>query len=257
MKRIVILVTLGLLVSSCGARCKSAPRKPPPKQAEVSAEKAVPESSIPVINTPLEYIAYFKTTAIQEMQIYGIPASITLAQGILESGSGKGRLARQANNHFGIKCHDWTAAKIYHDDDKAQECFRKYKDPKNSYRDHSEFLTNRSRYASLFKLKMTDYKGWAKGLKKAGYATDSKYPKKLISLIERYELYVFDEKSKRKKSKKKSSSEAVSKTHRVQKGDTLYSLSKLYNTTVDQIKIQNNLKSNELFIGQQLIISSN
>ena len=254
MKRIIILIFVGVLISSCGARRQSKARESAPKPVVVAPVESDKKINLPVINTPLEYISYFKTVAINEMHLYGIPASITLAQGILESGSGKGRLARQANNHFGIKCHKWTGDKIYHDDDEAQECFRKYKDPNTSYRDHSEFLANKKRYAGLFKLKLNDYKGWAKGLRKAGYATDPKYPKKLISLIERYGLYKFDEKSKNKLSKKKSSNDIITKSHVVQKEDTLYSISKLYNTTIDEIKEQNNLKSTELSIGQELKI---
>ena len=111
------------------------------------------------------------------MRKYGVPASITLAQGILESGSGQGRLSVEANNHFGIKCHKvGTGAKIYHDDDAAQECFRKYKNAKYSFRDHSLFLAERKRYSGLFDLEKDDYQGWAKGLRAAGYATDRKYP---------------------------------------------------------------------------------
>ena len=254
MKRIIILIFVGVLISSCGARRQSKARESAPTPVVVAPVESDKKINLPVINTPLEYISYFKTVAINEMHLYGIPASITLAQGILESGSGKGRLARQANNHFGIKCHKWTGDKIYHDDDEAQECFRKYKDPNTSYRDHSEFLANKQRYAGLFKLKLNDYKGWAKGLRKAGYATDPKYPKKLISLIERYGLYKFDEKSKNKLSKKKSSNDIITISHVVQKGDTLYSISKLYNTTIDEIKEQNNLKSTELSIGQELKI---
>ena len=257
MNRIIVLIFVGVLISSCGARRNSKRHETPTKPVVVVATKPVVKNTIPITNTPLEYISYFKSVAINEMHLYGIPASITLAQGILESGSGKGRLARQANNHFGIKCHNWAGDKIYHDDDEAQECFRKYNDPNMSYRDHSEFLANRKRYAGLFKLKMNDYKGWAKGLRKAGYATDPKYPKKLISLIERYELYKFDEKTKRKHSKMKSSSKTITQNHVVQQGDTLYSISKLYNITVDQITKQNKLNSTELSIGQQLRISTN
>jgi flagellum-specific peptidoglycan hydrolase FlgJ len=139
------------------------------------------------------YIADFAEISKVEMQKYKIPASITLAQGILESGAGKGRLAREANNHFGIKCHDWTGDRIYHDDDRSGECFRKYRNPEESYEDHSKFLTQRRRYAPLFELRQDDYKGWARGLKKAGYATDRNYPKKLIGLIERYELHKYDD----------------------------------------------------------------
>jgi len=138
------------------------------------------------------YIDNYYAIAIKQQKEHSIPASIILAQGILESGAGRGTLAVNANNHFGIKCHDWTGAKIYHDDDKENECFRKYKRVLDSYEDHSAFLVNRSRYASLFELETTDYKGWAHGLKKAGYATDPAYAYKLISLIEEYELHRFD-----------------------------------------------------------------
>ena len=162
MKRIIIFIFLGLLVTSCGSRRKTKQRKSTPKVVVTK-----PSKKTPVINSTFDYISYFKESAVNEMRLYDIPASITLAQGILESGSGKGRLARDANNHFGIKCHEWTGPRVYHDDDKDQECFRKYKDPSQSFRDHSEFLANRKRYAGLFKLKKDDYKGWAKGLRKA------------------------------------------------------------------------------------------
>ena len=127
------------------------------------------------------------------MKEYRIPASITLAQGILESGSGNSRLAVKGNNHFGIKCHsDWKGKTIHEDDDEKQECFRKYKKAEDSYSDHSKFLTQRGRYSFLFDYETTDYKSWAYGLKKAGYATNPKYPELLIRLIEKYELYKFD-----------------------------------------------------------------
>ncbi len=142
--------------------------------------------------TPEDYIAQWKEVAVRKMKEHGIPASITLAQGLLESGNGNSKLARDGNNHFGIKCTpDWTGGKTYHDDDAKGECFRKYKDATQSYEDHAKFL-QRQRYASLFELKPTDYKGWAHGLKKAGYATDPSYAPKLISLIERYELHKLD-----------------------------------------------------------------
>ena len=139
-----------------------------------------------------QYIDMWKDVAINQMVEYKIPASITLAQGILESGFGNSDLARKANNHFGIKCHDWTGAKFFKDDDKKNECFRSYSDASESYRDHSLFLTGRSRYAELFKLDPTDYKGWAKGLKNAGYATNPKYAELLIDLIEKNELHKYD-----------------------------------------------------------------
>jgi LysM repeat protein len=143
-------------------------------------------------NTPEQYIAEWKEVAVKKMKEHGIPASITLAQGLLESGNGNSELARQGNNHFGIKCTpDWTGGRTYHDDDKKDDCFRKYKDAAQSYEDHAKFL-QKSRYAGLFELKPTDYKGWAHGLKRAGYATDPNYPNKLIALIERYELDKLD-----------------------------------------------------------------
>jgi len=140
-----------------------------------------------------DYILTYKDVAMDKMGDYGIPASITLAQGILESGSGNSELAQKANNHFGIKCHKGWSGKTFHtDDDAKNECFRKYKSADDSYRDHSLFLTGRDRYADLFELKVTDYKGWAHGLKKAGYATNPKYPQLLIKIIEENRLYEFD-----------------------------------------------------------------
>lgn len=143
--------------------------------------------------TPEQYILTYRDIAVQKMQRHGIPASITLAQGLLESGNGGSRLAVEGNNHFGIKCKgSWTGAKIYHDDDEKGECFRKYPSPEMSYEDHSVFLTTSPRYAQLFTLKPTDYKGWAYGLKAAGYATNPQYAPILISLIERYGLDAYD-----------------------------------------------------------------
>jgi LysM repeat protein len=139
-----------------------------------------------------EYIAMWSATAMENMMNHKIPASITLAQGILESGSGNSDLAINANNHFGIKCHDWKGEKVYKDDDAKNECFRKYDNAAQSYADHSEFLTSKNRYSSLFTLDISDYKGWANGLKAAGYATNPKYPTLLIDLIERLNLHEFD-----------------------------------------------------------------
>ena len=146
-----------------------------------------------VTQAKLDYIDKFKYIAIEEMQRNGIPASITLAQGILESNSGKSPLATEANNHFGIKCHkEWTGRGYFYDDDKANECFRIYDNAEHSYRDHSEFLKTRSRYAFLFELKDDDYKSWARGLKSAGYATNPQYAELLIKCIEDLELHRFD-----------------------------------------------------------------
>lgn len=150
----------------------------------------------PTGNTPQEkYIEKYAPLAVSEMYRSGVPASITLAQGLLESCNGQSELARMSNNHFGIKCHNnWKGGKVYYDDDAKGECFRKYSDPSDSYRDHSDFLRYRDRYKFLFDYRVTDYKAWAHGLKKAGYATDPAYPKKLIKLIEEYDLHKYDKK---------------------------------------------------------------
>ena len=139
------------------------------------------------------YIDKFKDIAISEMKDYGIPASITLAQGILESNAGRSKLATEANNHFGIKCHtDWQGATYIQDDETKNECFRKYDSPEESFRDHSLFLTTRDRYKMLFDLDINDYAAWANGLRAAGYATNPQYPEKLISTIERFSLQRYD-----------------------------------------------------------------
>lgn len=144
----------------------------------------------------VSYINAYKDLAISEMKRTGIPASITLAQGIIESDMGRSRLASEANNHFGIKCHDdWNGPTIRHSDDRRNECFRKYRKPEESFRDHSDFLTSEPRYRSLFSLDATDYKGWARGLKKAGYATNPDYANMLIRKIDEYNLYIYDRSS--------------------------------------------------------------
>lgn len=143
-----------------------------------------------------DYIETWKEEAINQMNLYQIPASITLAQAVLESQYGNSKLSTEANNHFGIKCHKWTGETFIQDDDRKNECFRKYSNAKESFKDHSEFLKYRSRYAQLFELKMTDYKAWAKGLKKCGYATNPKYANLLIDIIEKYQLYKYDYPSK-------------------------------------------------------------
>lgn len=219
-----------------------------------------------------QYVLDFKDVAKENMRRHGIPASITLAQGILESGAGRGTLCVSANNHFGIKCHnDWTGDKIYHDDDSAQECFRKYDEAAQSYNDHSLFLTTRGRYASLFRLEKDDYSAWAHGLKAAGYATDPKYPEKLIGLIERYELAKYDAEvlgksyvpvvkapapvaTRPQDMPKPVEQQATlaAGSHQVQQGDTLYSISKKYNTTVDELMRLNGLAGNAISIGQVL-----
>ena len=168
-----------------------------------------------------DYIKEYKALAIDEMHRYNIPASITLAQGILESGSGSSKLAREANNHFGIKCHvNWTGAKSYHDDDLKQECFRKYNSVFDSFRDHSLFLSGRKRYSFLFDLRKTDYKAWAKGLQKAGYATNKSYAKSLINLIKEYDLAQYD----KKRIKKQDVNQFVNQSKIYEKNYTKYIL---------------------------------
>lgn len=200
------------------------------------------------------YINEFAQIAQYEMRAFGIPASITLAQGILESASGRGELTKKTNNHFGIKCHTgWQGDYDFHDDDAKGECFRKYNHPMFSFRDHSIFLASRSRYRFLFNYRRDDYKKWAYGLKKAGYATDKKYPQKLIALIDRYDLDKYDEEVV------DGGLETVRQpkrydvfTHVVVKGDTLYAISKRYSVPVEEIMRLNNLASTNLAIGQVL-----
>jgi flagellum-specific peptidoglycan hydrolase FlgJ len=234
---------------------------------QVQHVKKLQKSNKSLNKYSLQYIKRYAPIAVSEMHKYNVPASITLAQGILESGNGRSQLASKSNNHFGIKCHiGWKGGRVYHDDDEKGECFRKYKYVESSYKDHSEFLSGRRRYASLFKLRKSDYKGWAKGLKKAGYATDKKYPKKLIKIIEDYKLYEFDkfrekDLKKIKKETKRNQAKTITnskkrnqKNYKVKKGDTLYSIAKKFKTTVENLKDANNLSTNNISIGQQLTI---
>mgnify|MGYP002859369647 FL=1 len=251
MKKLLLYIAIIFFAYSCGTKRviynnkKTEPEKEKKvKRSKSKKIKGKKDLVIPKINNTEDYINYYSSIAMDEMIQFGIPASITLAQGILESGAGRGTLAVQANNHFGIKCHDWTGKKTFHDDDKKQECFRKYDNPEYSYRDHSIFLSNRGRYSFLFDLKKDDYKKWARGLKKAGYATDPKYSQKLIDLIERYELYKYDNKVLKKKNK----------LYKVKKGDTVYSISKKFNMPVDLIIKMNNIKDYELSVGETIII---
>lgn len=234
--------------------------KEPIKEREPEPE--VPQPTVVPTNVPYSdrvanYIKEFSDIAMEEMLQYGIPASITLAQGILESGAGAGELTRKANNHFGIKCHKgWQGDTVYHDDDERGECFRKYNDPKYSYRDHSLFLTERSRYQDLFKLKKDDYKGWAKGLRKAGYATDPRYPDKLIGIIERYNLQNYDSQVLGKKIVSQQPDDSKIATYSVQPGDTLYSISRRFNLTVETLMKYNGLTDNNIAVGQTLYLHS-
>ncbi len=206
----------------------------------------------------LAYIEKYKEIAKDNMIKNGIPSSIILGQAILESGAGTGPLSVQANNHFGIKCHvEWNGPSIRYTDDEENECFRKYNEPSESFKDHSYFLASRPRYASLFQLDKSDYKAWAKGLKDAGYATDPKYPDKLIALIERYQLNKFDSEVLENDYVLAIASNQPTintETHQVVKGDTLFSISKKYNLTIEELKKKNSLSDNSLSLGQSLII---
>ena len=211
------------------------------------------------VTTPmvLAYIEKYKGVAKDNMVRTGIPASITLGQALLESGAGTGPLSVQANNHFGIKCHkEWTGPSIKYTDDAENECFRKYDDPSQSFKDHSYFLTSRPRYAELFEFQKDDYKSWAYGLKAAGYATDSKYPDKLITLIEKYQLNRFDAEVLGKDfvpATKLAYADDAQK-YTVIKGDSLYSISKKFNISIDDLKRKNNLSDNTISLGQSIIV---
>ena len=281
----IVIAFLSFFIVSCGSKknvVKSSKRK---SSNQVTAIKKLPsvkqkahvkkltKKNSNLNKYTLTYIKKYAPLAVIKMHEYKIPASITLAQGILESGNGRSTLASKSNNHFGIKCHrGWTGKRVYHDDDKKDDCFRKYEYVEHSYNDHSKFLTGRKRYAFLFKLRKTDYKGWAKGLKKAGYATDKKYPKKLIKIIQTYQLYAFDKvkkkdlkkykKTKRKPvvvtastkvdTKNKKRTQSTKATYVVKKGDTLYSISRKTNVSVSELKKINRLKNNIISIGQRL-----
>jgi len=224
-----------------------------------------------------DYIARYKDIAIAEMNQFGIPASIKLAQALLESGNGNSYLAKEANNHFGIKCGGvWRGKSVNRPDDQLNDCFRVYDNPEQSFKDHSQFLL-RKRYEKLFMLDKDDYRGWAKGLKAAGYATNPRYPDLLIDLIERYELYEYDraERSQVAKVEREEKVEEIIEVkavvepevkteeikpavamiiHEVKAADTLYSISKRYNISVDELKELNNIDSENLAVGQLLVI---
>jgi len=276
-KKIILFCALAIVATSCKVKQKvtyvdPSKRGPKvvvdkknttPKKKEDDGLYPLPEDSGEFqrfeIGSISEYIDEFAEIAQFEMKAFGIPASITLAQGMLESGFGKGELAAKTNNHFGIKCHTgWQGDFDYHDDDEKGECFRKYNHPMYSYRDHSLFLTSRSRYGFLFDIRPTDYKKWAKGLSKAGYATDRRYPQKLISLIEQHELYKYDGNIAGWSNVKLASNNAVfeDRVYTVKYGDTLYSISRKYSVSVDELKRINKMNDEKLAIGQKLIVES-
>ena len=277
---LLVLIALGILTSSCSLlkkEQKSAPLTQITKPAEpVKNSDKVSTTNSSSIKTPAEsYIERYKNIAITEMNGSGIPASITLAQGILESGSGNSKLAKEANNHFGIKCAtEWKGETILQDDDNKDDCFRVYKSPEESFRDHTEFL-KRKRYASLFELDKNDYRGWANGLKTAGYATNPRYAELLISLVERYDLSRFDrienerEKTIREnkvmkeiainipteKKQETVKSPVVMKIYEVRSGDTLTSVSKQFSLSEADLKALNGLENVNLLPGQLLLVS--
>lgn len=222
-----------------------------------------------------EYIERYKAIAIEEMEKYGIPASIKLAQALLESGNGNSTLARQSNNHFGIKCtSEWLGKKAYQDDDHRDDCFRVYSRPEDSFKDHSQFLL-RKRYAALFELDKDDYKGWAKGLKSAGYATNPRYADMLVELIERYQLYQYDrpesrtEKVKREEvvqteiveNKPEEFQIAQAKApvridiHEVKQGDTMADIARKHGMSTRELMDLNGLKTESVFVGQLILVS--
>lgn len=246
-------------VYSCGSSKKTTNKENSRDITERRDPRPAPSGTVP--NSIEEYIDLYAPVAKEEMELFNIPASITLAQGILESGSGKSDLTLRANNHFGIKCHEWQGERVYHDDDRAQECFRKYNDAKYSFRDHSLFLTERKRYADLFDLSIEDYEGWAKGLRAAGYATDRAYPAKLISIIERYQLYRYDAEviggGRIKYRVAQSPPGNSAKEYQVKKGDTLYSIGRRFDVSVEQIMKDNNLTGTTISVGQRLYVKLN
>jgi flagellum-specific peptidoglycan hydrolase FlgJ len=283
MRKIVVGLVLLTSLSSCFLH-KKAKHKPSPNtvsktQAHHNNEeiqKSAAKNGVTYTTyTSDSYILRFKAIAIQEMNTYGIPASITLAQGLFESASGNSDLARVANNHFGVKCgNGWTGKSYYKNDDQENDCFRVYSNPEESYRDHSNFLRKKN-YAALFELDKNDYKGWAYGLKKAGYATNPNYPTLIINVIEKYHLDQYDrpegeiQKIKREdrvfnqittnmgKDIKDSIVNAAptNKLYTVKQGDTLYNISKRYGLTIDELKTLNRIGDNNIKVGQQLVIA--
>lgn len=275
---LVLLIAITLGLGSCASR-RTVVQSPSHRPGtENNGTYTAPKRSGATSTSGLSYIEQYKDIAIAEMNQYGIPASIKLAQALLESGSGNSFLAREANNHFGIKCGGiWNGRSITRPDDHINDCFRVYDSPEQSFRDHSQFLL-RKRYEKLFFLDKNDYKGWAKGLKEAGYATNPRYPELLIDLIERYQLYQYDRaevsyiaKEQREVKveeiiQEKAVEEAAVEPeeiktavamiiHEVKPTDTLYSISKRYNVAVDQLKQLNGLSSDSLSLGQLLVIS--
>ena len=206
-----------------------------------------------------DYIKKYRKIAVEEMERYHNPACITLAQGLLESGAGRSTLARKSNNHFGIKCGSrWEGRTVRHDDDARNECFRAYKHPRDSYEDHSKFLRTGARYAFLFRLKITDYKGWARGLKKAGYATDPRYADRLIDIIELYDLDKYDRKGGLKWAEEFPDPHQPYLANELlyivaRRGDTFESLSKEMGISKKKIRKYNELPKDYKFQGGEIV----
>jgi LysM repeat protein len=271
LKKLFFLLLLAGSLTSCASKKYALHKKNIEQNYPLIGQKGtkIPERNNPggaKINT-LAYIEKHKTIAIREMNQFGIPASITLAQGILESGSGNSDLAVVANNHFGIKCNaNWAGKTYYKNDDKENECFRWYDNAEQSFIDHSVFL-KRPRYAALFTLDKYDYKGWAAGLKQCGYATNPQYPQLLISYIEKYNLQQFDNQTPIELPYVTPRDTVITPNlptpttpvllpnqYIVQKGDTLYNISKRFALSVDELQALNNLPDNGIKLGQVLIV---
>lgn len=273
-KQIYLLFIAAVCLASCSAKKKTISNRQVKQNNNIIKKQNQDAIANYQSYTSLSYIERFKGIAIQEMNQYGIPASITLAQGLFESGSGNSDLAKVANNHFGIKCtSEWRGKSYYKDDDSHNECFRVYDNPDDSYRDHSAFL-KRKNYARLFELDKNDYEGWARGLKQCGYATNPKYPELLINIIVRYHLDQYDrpegEIAKIKREDRvltqinnnigKADTDTLTKTkpddkiYTVKQGDTLYNISKRFGITVDELKGLNNIIDDRISIGQKLVV---
>jgi len=276
MRKIAYCILAFILITSCAPRKSTTISNSQARRNNQSVQKANAAAIAGYTHiTSLEYIERYKDIAIKEMNLYGIPASITLAQGLFESGSGNGELARVANNHFGIKCSpDWKGKSYFKDDDNKNDCFRVYDKPEDSFRDHSNFLKKKN-YARLFELDKNDYRGWAMGLKQCGYATNPKYADLLIGVIQKYNLDQYDQpeggvqKIRREdrvftqidqnigKAVKDSlvAATPADKLYQVKQGDTLYNISKRFGLTVDELKGLNNMADNTIRVGQKLVVA--
>jgi LysM repeat protein len=274
MRRIYTLLIASLLFTSCSAHKSTISKSKASKNNKAIQKRNKASIAQHKDLSSLEYIERFKEIAIQEMNSYGIPASITLAQGLFESGSGNSELAKVANNHFGIKCGStWQGESYYKNDDNVNDCFRVYSNPEESFRDHSEFLKKKN-YARLFELDKNDFNGWAYGLKACGYATNPKYPQLLLNIINKYQLDQYDrpegDLAKIKREDRvlteindtigQPRQDSITKTppddkiYTIQQGDTLYNISKRFGITVDELKALNKMTDTNLRIGQKLVV---